>query len=85
MVNFYNDYGSPSLPLWYAAQGRRRRNGPLDESASLFKVRDGTRLEAMAMRQRTAGVVVDAAQRIGWVRQDQVITFEPGKVGKGGA
>lgn len=51
------------------------RNGPLEESQSLFKVRDGMELE---IQDQDNGwfKVADSAYRSGWVRQDQVIRFE---------
>jgi tetratricopeptide (TPR) repeat protein len=51
------------------------RNGPLDESQSLFKVRDGMELEIMD-QDNGWFKVADSSARSGWVRQDQVIRFE---------
>jgi len=52
------------------------RNGPLDESQSIYKVRDGVELE-ITDRKDNWLQVVDSAQRMGWIRQDQVIVFDP--------
>jgi tetratricopeptide (TPR) repeat protein len=52
------------------------RNGPLDESPALYKVRDGIELNVLD-RLGDWLQVVDSAQRIGWLRQDQVLVFEP--------
>ena len=53
------------------------RNGPLDESQSIFKVRDGMELEVLDKKDGWLRVV-DSAQRAGWLHQNQVIIFEPG-------
>ena len=50
------------------------RNGPLEESPSLFKVRDGVELTVTDKKDGWLQVT-DAAQRKGWLRQDQVIIF----------
>jgi tetratricopeptide (TPR) repeat protein len=52
------------------------RNGPLDESQSLYKVRDGIEVEILD-RQNDWLQVVDSAQRVGWLRRDQVLLFNP--------
>jgi tetratricopeptide (TPR) repeat protein len=52
------------------------RNGPLDESQSLYKVRDGIEVEVLD-RQNNWLQVVDSAQRVGWLRRDQVLLFDP--------
>jgi tetratricopeptide (TPR) repeat protein len=52
------------------------RNGPLDESQSIYKVRDGVELEVTDRKDNWLQVV-DSAQRMGWIRQDQVLVFEP--------
>src|SRR5260370_37357083 len=52
------------------------RNGPLEESQSLYKVRDGIEVEVLD-RQNDWLQVVDSAQRVGWLRRDQVLLFEP--------
>jgi tetratricopeptide (TPR) repeat protein len=57
------------------------RNGPLDESPSLFKIRDGVELEVIDQKDNWLQVV-DPAQRAGWIRQDQAILFEPAASGK---
>jgi tetratricopeptide (TPR) repeat protein len=48
------------------------RNGPLDESQSIFKVRDGIELEVVDQKDGWLQVV-DSGQRTGWLRQEQVI------------
>ena len=48
------------------------RNGPLDEAPSNFKVRDGIELTILDQKEGWLEVV-DAAQRTGWLRGDQVI------------
>ncbi|MDB6017433.1 MAG: BatE, domain containing protein [Pedosphaera sp.] len=52
------------------------RNGPLDESQTSYKVRDGMEL---TVHDRKDGwlQVLDSAQRSGWLRQDQMLLFEP--------
>jgi tetratricopeptide (TPR) repeat protein len=50
------------------------RNGPLDESQSIFKVRDGAELDVVDHKNGWLQVT-DAAQRTGWLRQNQVILF----------
>ncbi len=57
------------------------RNGPLDESQSLYKVRDGIELEVLD-RQNDWLQVVDSAQRVGWLRRDQVLLFDPSAASK---
>ncbi len=81
-VSYYSDYASPTAIV--VAGEAEVRNGPLDESVSLFKVRDGTEL-SVADKKDGWLQVVDAAQRIGWVPQNEVITFEPGKARKAGS
>jgi tetratricopeptide (TPR) repeat protein len=54
------------------------RNGPLDESLALFKVRDGAELEILDRKDGWLQVA-DAAQRTGWVRQDQIVEWDPAK------
>ncbi len=78
-LTFYNDYLSPSAIVVVGEV--EVRNGPLDESQSIFKVRDGAELEVTDQKDGWLQVV-DAAQRMGWLRQDQVITFDPGKLEK---
>src|SRR5882724_1785780 len=51
------------------------RNGPLDESQSLYKVRDGIEVEVLD-RQNDWLQVVDSAQRVGWLRRDQVLLLD---------
>ena len=53
------------------------RNGPLDEAPSVYKVRDGLELNILDEKDNWLQVR-DPAQRIGWVRRDQVLVFEPG-------
>jgi hypothetical protein len=57
------------------------RNGPLDESQSLYKVRDGIEVEVLD-RQNDWLQVVDSAQRVGWLRRDQVLLFDPSTASK---
>ena len=52
------------------------RNGPFDEAPSLYKVRDGAELTVIDRKDNWLQVT-DSAQRIGWVRQDQVLIFNP--------
>lgn len=52
------------------------RNGPLDEAPSVFKVRDGLELNILDEKDGWLQVM-DPAQRVGWVRRDQVLLFEP--------
>ena len=51
------------------------RNGPLDESTGMFKLRDGAELNVMDRKDNWLQVE-DSAQRVGWVRQDQVLVLE---------
>lgn len=52
------------------------RNGPLDESPELYKVRDGAELSVLDEKDGWLQVV-DSADRAGWLRRDQVLVFEP--------
>ncbi len=52
------------------------RNGPLDESQTAFKVRDGTELNVIDRKDDWLQVL-DAGQRMGWLRQNQVLIFAP--------
>ena len=52
------------------------RNGPLDESPSVYKVRDGVELNVTDEKDGWLQVV-DPADRAGWLRRDQVLVFEP--------
>ena len=52
------------------------RNGPLDEAPSNFKVRDGIELTVLDQKEGWLEVV-DAAQRTGWLRRDQVLAINP--------
>lgn len=54
------------------------RNGPLEESPGVFKVRDGTELEVLDTKDNWLQVL-DPAQRVGWMRQDQVLLLDAGK------
>jgi tetratricopeptide (TPR) repeat protein len=54
------------------------RNGPLEESPAIFKVRDGIELTITDKKDGWL-LVTDPAQRKGWLRQDQVIIFEAGR------
>jgi tetratricopeptide (TPR) repeat protein len=57
------------------------RNGPLDESQSVFKVRDGAELQVLDRKDDWLQVT-DSAQRMGWIRRDQVVLFPPAGGGK---
>ncbi len=52
------------------------RNGPLDESPTIYKVRDGVELNVVDEKDGWLQVV-DSADRPGWLRRDQVLVFEP--------
>ncbi|MDB6124581.1 MAG: hypothetical protein JWQ71_3574 [Pedosphaera sp.] len=52
------------------------RNGPLDESQTAYKVRDGVELTILD-RKDGWYQVTDSTQRIGWIRQEQVLVFQP--------
>ncbi|HEX4646587.1 MAG TPA: tetratricopeptide repeat protein [Verrucomicrobiae bacterium] len=52
------------------------RNGPLEESQTVYKVRDGAELTILDQKDGWFQVV-DAAQRVGWLRQEQVLLLEP--------
>jgi tetratricopeptide (TPR) repeat protein len=52
------------------------RNGPLDEAPSVYKVRDGAELEVVDQKDDWFQVL-DSAQRLGWLRRDEVILFDP--------
>ena len=52
------------------------RNGPLDESQTIYKVRDGIELQVLDQKDDWLQVI-DSAQRAGWLRRDQVLVFEP--------
>jgi tetratricopeptide (TPR) repeat protein len=56
------------------------RNGPLDESVELFKVRDGAELEILDRKEGWLQVA-DAAQRTGWVKMNQVEELNSAKAG----
>jgi tetratricopeptide (TPR) repeat protein len=58
------------------------RNGPFDEAPSLFKVRDGIELDVLDHKDNWLQVA-DSAQRIGWVRRDQVVLFQPAALANG--
>jgi hypothetical protein len=51
-------------------------NGPLDESQTIYKVRDGVELNIVDQKDGWLRVI-DPAQRAGWLRQEQVLIFEP--------
>ncbi len=57
------------------------RNGPLDESQAVYKVRDGVELEVLDQKDGWLQVA-DPAQRTGWIREDQVLLFEPPRSGQ---
>jgi tetratricopeptide (TPR) repeat protein len=48
------------------------RNGPLEESASAFKVRDGMELDVIDRKDDWLQVM-DSTQRMGWIKKDQVM------------
>jgi tetratricopeptide (TPR) repeat protein len=50
------------------------RNGPFDEAPSLYKVRDGAELTVLDRKDNWLQVT-DSADRIGWVKLDQVVIF----------
>jgi tetratricopeptide (TPR) repeat protein len=52
------------------------RNGPLDDSPELYRVRDGAELTIIDEKEGWLQVV-DSADRPGWLRRDQVLVFEP--------
>jgi tetratricopeptide (TPR) repeat protein len=52
------------------------RNGPLDEAPPVYKVRDGLELNILDEKDNWLQVR-DPALRVGWVRRDQVLVFEP--------
>jgi tetratricopeptide (TPR) repeat protein len=51
------------------------RNGPLEESQSIFKVRDGVELDVIDKKDDWLQVV-DSNERMGWLRQDQVMMLK---------
>jgi SH3-like domain-containing protein len=57
------------------------RNGPLDESQSAYKVRDGVELGILDTKDGWYRVV-DQAGRFGWLRQEQVLVLAPGTTSK---
>jgi tetratricopeptide (TPR) repeat protein len=50
------------------------RNGPFEEAPSLFKLRDGAELTVLDRKDNWLQVT-DSADRIGWVKLDQVLLF----------
>jgi tetratricopeptide (TPR) repeat protein len=56
-------------------------NGPLDESQASYKVKDGAELTILDQKDGWYQVS-DPSQRVGWVRQDQVLVFSPKEAGK---
>jgi len=52
------------------------RNGPLDESPSVYKVRDGVELEVVDEKDDWLQVV-DSARRVGWLKRGEVLIFDP--------
>ncbi|HWF18518.1 MAG TPA: tetratricopeptide repeat protein [Verrucomicrobiae bacterium] len=69
----YLDYLTPSAIV--VAGEADVRNGPLDESPGVFKVRDGAELEVLDRKDNWLQVQ-DPAQRIGWLRQDHALIFD---------
>jgi tetratricopeptide (TPR) repeat protein len=57
------------------------RNGPLDESQSTYKVRDGVELGILDTKDGWYRVI-DQAGRSGWLRQEQVLVLAPGTTSK---
>lgn len=57
------------------------RELPLDGAQSKFKVRDGVELEVLNHEDNWLEVA-DSAHRVGWVRRDQVIIYQPAAVAK---
>lgn len=57
------------------------RNGPLEESQTVYKVRDGAELTILDQKDGWYQVV-DSAQRVGWLRQEQVLLLEPASASK---
>jgi tetratricopeptide (TPR) repeat protein len=56
-------------------------NGPLDESQASYKVKDGAELTILDQKDGWYQVS-DPGQRVGWVRQDQVLVLSPKGTGK---
>jgi tetratricopeptide (TPR) repeat protein len=81
-ISFFADYSAPTAIV--VAGEVEVRNGPLEESVSMFKVRDGAELEVMDQKDGWLQVV-DPAQRVGWLPQDKVILLEAGRAQKPGA
>ena len=52
------------------------RNGPFDEAPGLYKVRDGAELNILDRKDNWLQVA-DSADRLGWVRLDDVLIFNP--------
>ena len=71
-IVLHTDYLTPSAIV--VAGEADVRNGPLDESPSIYKVRDGAELNVIDQKDGWLQVV-DSAQRAGWLRRDQVIVF----------
>ncbi len=72
-LTLYLEYLTPSAIV--VAGEADVRNGPLDESQSVFKVRDGAELEVLDQKDNWLQVL-DPAQRVGWLRQDQAVIFD---------
>ncbi|HZV35989.1 MAG TPA: tetratricopeptide repeat protein, partial [Verrucomicrobiae bacterium] len=51
------------------------RNGPLDESPGVYKVRDGAELQVLDHKDNWLQVE-DPAMRVGWLRDDQALIFD---------
>lgn len=69
----YLDYLTPSAIVITGEADVR--NGPLDESAGVYKVRDGVELQVLDQKDNWLQVE-DPAMRVGWLRQDQALIFD---------
>jgi tetratricopeptide (TPR) repeat protein len=67
------DYLTPSVVVIVGEA--EIRNGPLDEAPPNFKVRDGIELTVLDQKEGWLEVM-DAAQRTGWLRRDQILTLD---------
>lgn len=72
-LTLYLDYLKPSAIV--IAGEADVRNGPLDEAPGVYKVRDGAELQVLDHKDNWLQVL-DPAQRIGWLRQDQALLFD---------
>ena len=74
-VSLNMDYLTPSAIVTVGEADVR--NGPLEESPSIFKVRDGAELEVLDTKDGWLQVL-DPAQRVGWIKENQVQTLDFG-------